>query len=330
MRSDSTLHQAIREKLGLKERKTASDGHHGDGRVATTGKRQAGAASLFEAATDFLGGIVATVQSVARAVVDKVKEIGQRVQDFVQDIRENGLRPLFESVKQGAIDLATNPQRVTDAISRAVDRANSALVVVPERIRSVMVALNDRLYGINRKEGEAKSAGQQSGYWRDLTGMSKQQFLVALRKDRDRLLLLGSVSAKGIDFNAASRAAKQGEGSSSTGLAKIRVADLLRGNFDGVFELRAVLAQRIAQRLIEGPLLGGGKLTSFVFERALWLRELLAARQAALNQNIVEFHEAFISGTTFAEIYKENDSWKQRYFSPKGTGRSYSEMHEAY
>jgi len=120
--------------------------------VATTGKRQTGAASLFEAATDFLGGIVATVQSVARAVVDKVKEIGQRIQDFVQDIRENGLRPLFESVKQGAIDLVTNPQRVTGAISRVVDRANSALVVVPERIRSVMEALNDRLYGIKQKE----------------------------------------------------------------------------------------------------------------------------------------------------------------------------------
>lgn len=142
--------------------------------MATTGKQQAGAPSLFEAAANFLGGVVATVQNAARAVVDKAKEIGQKIQDFVQDIRENGLKPLFESVKQGAIDLVTNPQRVTDAIGRAVDRANSALLVVPQRIRSVMQALNDRLYGINRKEGKAQSAGQQSSYWRDLTGLSKE------------------------------------------------------------------------------------------------------------------------------------------------------------
>ena len=80
--------------------------------------------------------------------------------------------------------------------------------------------------------------------------------MLALRKDRDRWLQLGSVSAKGIDFNAASGAAKQGKGSSASSLANIKFADIFRGNFGGVFELRMVLAQRIAERLVEGPLMG--------------------------------------------------------------------------
>jgi hypothetical protein len=44
----------------------------------------------------------------------------------------------------------------------------------------------------------------------------------------------------------------------------------------------------------------------------------------------VTFHEAFVTGTTFAEIYKENEKMTQRYFSPEGSGRSYSELHHAY
>ena len=104
-----------------------------------------------------------------------------------------------------------------------------------------MQALNDRLYGIKREEGKNRGAATESRYWKELTGMSKNQFLLALRKDRDRMLLLGSVSSQGIDFNAA-RTAKKGQASSSTGLAKIRLVDLLRGNFQGVYQLRMYLA----------------------------------------------------------------------------------------
>lgn len=104
---------------------------------------------------------MSSVQNAARAVVDKAKQIGQRVQEFVADVRENGLRPVFEAVKQrvsSAIEVLTNPQRVTASVSRAVDRVNSALGVVPKRVRSMLAALNDRLYGINRKDGKARSA----------------------------------------------------------------------------------------------------------------------------------------------------------------------------
>ena len=45
---------------------------------------------------------------------------------------------------------------------------------------------------------------------------------------------------------------------------------------------------------------------------------------------MVEYHEMYVSNTTFADIYKQNENWKLKYFSPEGSGRSYSELHEAY
>lgn len=227
-----------------------------------------------------------------------------------------------------AVETITNPSRLSNAVGHYAARLSHALQVVPDGIRAVMQALNDRLYGIKRGEGKSHGAAAESRYWKELTGMNKNQFLLALRKDRDRMLLLGSVSSHGIDLNA-TRAANKGQGSSSTGLAKIRLVDLLRGNFQGVYQLRMYLAQKVAKKIIDGPLVGG-KLTSSMLDGAVWLQELLAAKQMALSSNVVRFHEAYISGTTFGETYKENDSWTQRYFSPEGSGRSYSELHHAY
>lgn len=311
----------IRSKLGLgpKEKSKMMEGADGlDGtreqstRIVEAARRQSAAPSLLERASDFLNGIVSSAQSAARMVINKVKEIGQKVQSFVEDIRRNGVKPLFESVKQRASQAAailTDPSRLSNAVGRVTERLNHTLQVIPDRIRAVMQALNDRLYGIKREDSKGSGSASESRYWKELTGMTRKQFLLALRKERDRILLLGSVSSQGIDFNAG-RTAKQGRGSSSTGLAKIRLVDLLRGNFQGVYHLRMHLAQRIAQKIIDGPLFGEGKLTGSVLDSAVWLQERLAVHQAALGSNIVLFHEAYVTGTTFAEIYRENDSWR--------------------
>lgn len=266
---------------------------------------------MLERASDFFNGIVSSIQSAARTVIDKVKEIGHRVQSFVEDIRENGLKPLFESAKKrvsDAVAAITDPSRLSNAIGRFAERVTHVLRVVPDGIRAAMQGLNDRLYGIKRKEGKRRGAASESRYWKELTGMNKNQFLLALRKDRDRMLLFASVSSHGIDLNAA-RAANKGQGSSSTGLAKIRLVDLLRGNFQGVYQLRMYLAQKVAKKIIDGPLVGGGKLSSSMLDGAVWLQEQLAARQTALSSNIVKFHEAYISRASFGEIYQQNDSW---------------------
>lgn len=275
---------------------------------------------------------MSSIQSAARTAINKAKEIGHRVQTWVEDVRQNGLKPLFKSARKrvsDTIEVVTDARRLSNAVSYYTGALSQALQAVPDRIRAVMQALNDRLYGIERKEGKGRGAAAESRYWKELTGMNKKQFFLALRKDRDRMLLLGSVSSHGIDLNA-TRSASKGRGSGSTGLAKIRLVDLLRGNFQGVYQLRMRLAQRIAKKIIDGPLLGGGKLTSSLLDGAVWLQELLAARQTALGSSIVQFHESYISGTTFSENYKQNDSWTQRYFSPEGSGRSYSELHHAY
>lgn len=249
----------------------------------------------------------------------------------MEDIRQNGVKPLFESVKERVstvVATLTDPTRLSNAVGRFTERLNKALQVVPDGIRAIMKGLNDRIYGINRGEGKSQQAAE-SRYWKELTGMNKRQFLLALRKDRDRMLLLGSVSSQGIDLNAA-KTANKGRGSSSTGLAKLTLVDLLRGNFQGVYHLRMYLAQKVAKKIINGPLTGEGRLTSSMLNSAVWLQERLAATQTALGSSIVRFHEARISGTTFGEIYRKNDSWTQRYFSPEGSGRSYSELHHAY
>ena len=69
------------------------------------------------------------------------------------------------------------------------------------------------------------------------------------------------------------------------------------------------LAQKVAKKIIDGPFVGEGRLTSSILDGAVRLQERLAATQTALGSSIVRFHEARISGTTFGEIYKENDSW---------------------
>ena len=188
-------------------------------RVVGAARRQSAAPSFLERASDFLNGIVSSIQSAARTVVSKVKEIGQKVQAFVEDIRQNGVKPIFKSVKERvsqAVATLTDRNRLRNAVGHYAERLNHALRVVPDAIRTAMQALNDRLYGIKRREGKSHGAAE-SRYWKELTGMNKKQFLLALRKDRDRMLLLGSVSSQGIDFNAA-RAANKGRGSSSTGL----------------------------------------------------------------------------------------------------------------
>lgn len=169
------------------------------------------------------------------------------MQAFVEDIRQNGVKPLFESVKERVstvVATLTDPTRLSNAVGRFTERLNKAMQVVPDGIHAIMKGLNDRIHGINRGEGKSQQAAE-SRYWKELTGMNKRQFLLALRKDRDRMLLLGSVSSQGIDLNAA-KTANKGRGSSSTGLAKLTLVDLLRGNFQGVYHLRMYLAQKVA------------------------------------------------------------------------------------
>ena len=93
------------------------------------------------------------------------------MQAFVEDIRQNGVKPLFESVKERVstvVATLTDPTRLSNAVGRFTERLNKALQVVPDGIRAIMKGLNDRIYGINRGEGKSQQAAE-SRYWKELT-----------------------------------------------------------------------------------------------------------------------------------------------------------------
>ena len=253
------------------------------------------------------------------------------MRSFVEDVQSNGFKPVFESVKQGASDAVgflTDGSRLQNAVGRFTARVNNALQALPRMAQAFMQGLNDRLYGINRQQDEQKGTASESRYWKEITGLSKNQFLYALKKERDQILLLGAISSEGIDLNAVR--ATDGPGSESNALAKLRLSDLVRGNFGGFYELRRSLVRRTIHWIVDGPAFADGKLGKSLKSGTSWMKDRLASNQVILAAWVVKFHESCVAGETFGQIYKDNDSLKQRYFSPEGSGRSYTEQHDAY
>ena len=254
---------------------------------------------------------------------------------FVEDVRQNGFKPAFESVKQAASDAVgalTDRNRLQNAVGRFAARVSNTLQALPRMTEALAQGLNDRLYGINRQQDEQKGTSSESRYWKELTGLSKNQFLYALRKERDQALLLGAISSEGLEGNDYGNAAQGDDwpGSGSNALAKVRLRDLVRGNFGGYYELRRSLVRKTIHWIVDGPAFVDGKLGRSLKSGTSWIKDRLASNQVVLAAWVVKFHESYVAGETFGQIYKENDSLKQRYFSPKGSGRSYTEQHDAY
>ena len=70
-----------------------------------------------------------------------------------------------------------------------------------KKVNDYLETLNDRLFGINQKKKVERGVDGESKYWKDLTGLSKKQFMYAAKKEKDEFMIFGGFASSSYDIN---------------------------------------------------------------------------------------------------------------------------------